>query len=137
MSYHNKIALDAPFDSVVDALTDTLGEEGFGVLADIDIQDIFAEKLDVQRDEYRIFGACNPPLANQGIEAEIDLGTLLPCNVVVYAEDGDVIVSAADPTELIDLTGNPELDEIATEIGERLDRVLEELESEFPAGSNA
>ena len=94
------------------------------------IAETFAAKLDLDEPyrNYRILGACNPGLAHEGLEAERSLGALLPCNVVVYeADDGTVVVEAVDPEELIGITGNPALDEIAAEVRDRLERALESL----------
>jgi len=124
--------LDEPvsgeFDEVIARTEAALADEGFGILSDIEVQHAFAEKLDEEFRQYRILGACNPPLAKQALEAEIHLGALLPCNVVVYeTDDGAVGVSAVDPHELLSVVDNPALDEIADEVRERFDRVLEEL----------
>ena len=78
--------------------------------------------------DYRILGACNPPLANEALEAEIDLGVLLPCNVVVYVDDeGETVVSAVNPEVMLSVVGDEELDPLAEEVGESLDRVLDSL----------
>lgn len=132
MTYTISTTVDAPFDEVVDAMKAHVSEEGFGILADIDVQETFANNLDEEIDRYRIFGACNPPLAHEGIGIESDLGALLPCNVTVYeSEAGNVVVSAVDPEELIGVTGNSDLDHIATEVGERLTRVVDSVAAEF------
>ncbi|AZH26201.1 DUF302 domain-containing protein [Haloplanus aerogenes] len=125
MSYTMKISVDAPFDAVVDTTVDALQDEGFGVLCDIDVQGTFAEKLDVEYRRYRILGACNPQLAYEGMEEELELGALLPCNVIVYeADDGSVTVSAVDPERLVGVADNPQLDSIAGEVRDRFERVL-------------
>lgn len=85
------------------------------------------EKLDEDFRQYRILGACNPQLAHQGLEEELELGTLLPCNVVVYDSDDGVVVSAVDPQRLIGVTDNDELDPIGDDARERFERVLESL----------
>ncbi|WP_226023819.1 DUF302 domain-containing protein [Halomicrobium salinisoli] len=128
MEYTTQQRVDGEFDDVVQRTIDALGDEGFGVLCDIDVQATFEEKLDEEFRRYRILGACNPPLALEGLEAELELGALLPCNVVVYETDeGDVVVSAVDPEGLVGLTGNDELDSIAEEVGDRFERVLGSL----------
>ena len=105
MSYTLDTHVDGEFDDVVSETIDALEDEGFGVLCDIDVQSTFAEKLDEEFRQYRILGACNPQLAHQGLEDDIDLSTLLPCNVVVYdGDDGDVVVSAVNPERLIGVT---------------------------------
>ena len=130
MSYTIRVELDEAFDTVVDRTVDALAEEGFGVLSDIDVSETFAAKLDLEAPyrNYRILGACNPGLAHEGLEAERSLGTLLPCNVVVYETDDDTVaVEAVDPETLIGVAGNPALDGLAEEVRERLERALEAL----------
>ena len=128
MSYTLEVTVDAEFDDAVAQTESALAEEGFGVLCDIDMQAAFAEKLDAEFRQYRILGACAPPLAKEGLEAEIRLGALLPCNVIVYETDeGGVCVSAVDPEELMSVVDNPELDSIVAEVAERFERVLDEL----------
>ncbi|MDT3437513.1 DUF302 domain-containing protein [Haloarcula sp. 1CSR25-25] len=125
MTYTITTTIDAPFDDAVAAVMTALQDEGFGILCDIDVKTTLKEKLDVDVDQYRILGACNPPLAHEGLVEEPDLGALLPCNVVVYETDaGDVVVSAVDPQQLVAITENSELDGIATEVHERFERVL-------------
>ena len=130
MSYTMDAQVDGEFDSVVDRTTEALSEEGFGVLCDIDVQRTFAKKLDLdeQYRRYRILGACNPSLAHDALEAEPRLGALLPCNVVVYeTDDGAVGVSAVDPTVLLGVVDNDDLDAIASDVRDRFERVLESL----------
>lgn len=128
MEYTRQRHVDGAFDDVVDRTIEALGDEGFGVLCDIDVQATFAEKLDEEFRQYRILGACNPGLAFEGLGTEVELGALLPCNVVVYEEDdGGVVVSAVDPEQLLDVTGNDELEAIGVEVGERFERVLESI----------
>jgi len=122
--------IDEPFDAVVDATITALEAEGFGVLCDIDVQETFAEKLDAEFRRYRILGACNPQLAHEALGTEIELGALLPCNVVVYeADNGHVAVSAVDPEQLVGVADNPDLDAVAGEVRHRFERVLASLDS--------
>ena len=117
--------VDAPFDEAVDRTVEALGEEGFGILSDIDVEATLREKLDVDFRRYRILGACNPPLAHQALEEELRLGALLPCNVIVYeADDGRVGVSAIDPAVMLSVVDNSTLDPVAEEVGARLERAL-------------
>jgi len=127
MDYTIQEQVDGDFDSVVDSTMSALEDEGFGVLCDIDVQATFAEKLDEEFRQYRILGACNPQLAFEGLEDEIELGALLPCNVIVYETDDGVTVSAVDPKQLVGITDNPELDSISEEVADRFERVLDEL----------
>lgn len=128
MSYTLDKRVAGDFDGVVERTISELETEGFGVLCDIDVQQTLQEKLDADFRRYRILGACNPPLARQALEEELQLGTLLPCNVVVYeTDDGAVGVSAVDPEAMLSIVDNPELDAVATEVRERFERVLDEL----------
>ncbi|KPN29123.1 hypothetical protein SY89_03357 [Halolamina pelagica] len=128
MEYTRQRHVDGAFDDVVDRTIEALGDEGFGVLCDIDVQATFAEKLDEEFRQYRILGACNPGLAFEGLGTEVELGALLPCNVVVYEEDdGGVVVSAVDPEQLLDVTENDDLESIGVEVSERFERVLDSL----------
>ncbi|MEF8857816.1 MAG: DUF302 domain-containing protein [Halolamina sp.] len=127
MPYTLEERVSGEFDDVVSQTEAALSDEGFGVLCDIDVQKTFAKKLDAEYRQYRILGACNPPLAKRALEEEIRLGALLPCNVVVYETDDGVRVSAVDPHELLSVVDNPALDEVADEVRERFDRVLDGL----------
>ncbi|WP_135823712.1 DUF302 domain-containing protein [Halorussus ruber] len=127
MDYTMQKRVDADFDATVERTIDALEDEGFGVLCDIDVQATFAEKLDEEFRQYRILGACNPQLAFEGLADEIELGALLPCNVIVYETDDGVTVSAVDPERLVGITDNDDLDSISEEVGERFERVLDAL----------
>lgn len=138
MKYTIHTSVTGEFDDVVDTTIAALKDEGFGVLCDIDIQATLKEKIGEEFRQYRILGACNPPLAYEGLNEEIELGALLPCNVIVYETDGgEVMVSAVDPQQLVGIADNEALDSIATEVHERFERVLtsvaEELESQAEA----
>ena len=122
--------LDMSFDAAVRAVTEALKTEGFGVLSDIDIQAAMKEKLGVDMPAYRILGACNPPLAHKALQAEPDIGLLLPCNVIVrQTGEGRVSVGFVDPQTMVGLTGSEGLREVADDAGERLRRVRERLPS--------
>jgi uncharacterized protein (DUF302 family) len=112
------------FADAVDAARTALASEGFGVLCTIDVQATMKEKLDVDREPYVILGACNPPLAHQALSAEPELGALLPCNVIVYVEDGVTHVSAIDAERMLSIVGRDDLEPIAQEVRSRLERVL-------------
>ena len=138
MDYTLKVRVAGPFDEAVATTIDALGDEGFGVLSDIDVQATLDEKLGEEFRRYRILGACNPPLALEGLTADVDLGALLPCNVVVYeADDGGIVVSAVDPERLVSLADDPALDSIGSEVHERFERVLDSVADELGARPEA
>lgn len=110
------------------AIKESLAMEGFGILSEIDVAATLKEKLGIDRPPYKILGACNPPLANRGLEAEEDLGLLLPCNVVVYAKGDETVVAALEPQLMADVTDNPALQDVATEARGRLEKALARLE---------
>jgi uncharacterized protein (DUF302 family) len=116
------------FDEAVRKVTETLKEQGFGVLTEIDAKKVLKEKLGLDRRPYKILGACNPHFAHKAIDMEPELGTLLPCNVLVYEkEDGKVVVTAMDPEAALKLVGNPEVEEIAKEVRKRVLKALENV----------
>jgi uncharacterized protein (DUF302 family) len=116
------------FDEAVKKVTETLKEQGFGVLTEIDAKKVLKEKLGLERRPYKILGACNPHFAHRAIDMEPELGTLLPCNVLVYEkEDGKVVVTAMDPEAALKLVGNPNVEEIAKEVKKRIQKALENV----------
>lgn len=128
MSYGLHVTVDGFFDDVVDRVIEELGKEGFGVLTDIDVKATLKKKLDVDRRPYRILGACNPPLANKAINAEPDIGLLLPCNVVVREEEnGSITVALIDAQAMLSIVPRDDLDELAAEVLARLTRVRDAL----------
>jgi uncharacterized protein (DUF302 family) len=138
MEYTIQTTVAGEFDDVVAATNAALKDEGFGVLCDIDIQVTLREKLGEEFRQYRILGACNPPLAYEGLTEEIELGALLPCNVIVYeTDDGDIVVSAVDPERLVGIADNDALDSIAAEVNDRFDRILTAVTDEFEPASEA
>ena len=127
VEYSLAIDVDRDFDDVLATTRQALADEGFGVLTEIDVKATMKAKLDVDREEYVILGACNPPLAHQALEAEPELGVLLPCNVVVYRADGRTRVSAVAAEQMLGMVGNQALEPVATEVAGRLRRVLDAI----------
>jgi uncharacterized protein (DUF302 family) len=113
-----------PFDQAVERVREELKTEGFGVLCEIDVQATLKAKLGVDGESYTILGACNPPLAYQALEAEPELGVLLPCNVVVYERDGDTQIAAIDPERMLSIVGNEQIAPIAADVKRRLGEVV-------------
>jgi uncharacterized protein (DUF302 family) len=116
---------DLAFADAVARVRDELTAEGFGVLCEIDVQATLKSKLGVEREPYLILGACNPPLAHAALEAEPELGTLLPCNVVVYQQHGQTRIAAVDAERMLSIVGNAQLAETASEVRQRLSAVVE------------
>lgn len=119
--------VNLPYEEAVERTKSALKDEGFGVLCEIDVKKTMKEKLGADFRPYVILGACNPPLAHQALEAELDLGLLLPCNLVVYEMDGGSMVEAMDPVPVLGLVGNPKLEPIARDVQARLRRVVQKV----------
>ncbi|MBS3944378.1 MAG: DUF302 domain-containing protein [Melioribacter sp.] len=128
MSYHNSKVVNYSFDETLLKVTDELKKVGFGVLTEIDVKETLKKKLDVDFRRYKILGACNPPFAYKALQTEETLGVLLPCNVVVQEKDDNTIqVSFINPMESMKNVGNPALEEIASEVSEKLGKVLQSI----------
>lgn len=124
MEYGFFTTLDTPFDQTVAKVTEALQSQGFGVLTEIDVQATMKAKLNIDRSPYKILGACNPSLAHQALEAEPDIGLLLPCNVVVRQEEnGQVAVGFMDPEAVLTLVDKDGIGELAKDVRDRLQRV--------------
>jgi uncharacterized protein (DUF302 family) len=121
--------MELPFELALDRTRKALAREGFGIISEIDMATALKQKLDVTFRPYIILGACNPQLAHRALTLEHELGLLLPCNVVVYADDeqGNSVVAALDPVEALGLSDNEELRPLAEEVRARLERVLKEV----------
>ncbi len=115
------------FDEAVQKAEESLKHEGFGVLCSIDIQGKLKEKLGVDFPRYVILGACNPPLAHHALSEEINLGLLLPCNVIVYEVDGHVHVGAIDAVKMLSVVGKPAMERLATEVNAKLRRAVDNV----------
>lgn len=124
-SYTLSTTTDLAFLEAVARVREELAAEGFGVLSEIDVQATLKEKLGVERDPYLILGACNPPLAHAALEAEPELGVLLPCNVVVYRQQGQTHIAAVDAEQMLSIVGNDDLAGTAGEVRRHLSAVLE------------
>ena len=122
-----RVRLEVPYEEAVERVTAALKEEGFGVLTEIDVKATLKKKLDADFRKYAILGACNPPLAHRALSAELEIGLLLPCNVIVYEEDGGSVVSIVDPLSMLGIVQSPELQPVADEAGARLERVAKAL----------
>ncbi len=119
--------VDLPYAEAVEKTRAALQQEGFGVLCEIDIKEKLKEKLGVDFRNYVILCACNPPLAYETLQQEINIGLLLPCNVIVYEQDGRTVVSAVDAAKLLSIVANPKLESTASEANERLRRVVNSI----------
>ena len=129
IAYGKKVKLSDDFETALQKTVDALKEQGFGVLTEIDVKKTMKAKIDVDFKRYVILGACNPRLAHQALTAEEDLGLLLPCNVVVYEEDGGSVVSMLDPKMMSTVTENPALADVAKKAGALLDKALAKIKA--------
>jgi uncharacterized protein (DUF302 family) len=131
-AYAHRVELDWPYDRTLERITRELGKQGFGVLTEIDIQAKLKEKIGADFRRYTILGACNPPLAHRALQSELEVGVLLPCNVIVYeTEDGGSGVAAMDPLAAMSMVSdNKDLAAVAKDADERLQAALGALESD-------
>lgn len=125
------LTVDLPYEQTVERIREELATEGFGVLTEIDVKATLKKKLDADFRPYVILGACNPPLAHKALSTEIDIGLLLPCNVVVYAADepGKSVVTALDPEAALQLADTPGIESLAAEVKKRLQAALDRVEA--------
>ena len=119
--------VDLPFEDAVARMEAGLKNEGFGILCKIDIQAKLKEKLGVEFPRYVILGACNPPLAYQALQEEINLGLLLPCNAVVYERNGQVYVGVVDAEKMLSVVGNPAMEQMARDVNKKLRSVVNDI----------
>ena len=128
MSYSFCKKLNLDFEQAISKVTEDLKQEGFGILTEIDVKATLKKKLDVDFPKYTILGACNPPFAYRALQAEPQIGAMLPCNVIVrQLEDGKIEVAAVDPLASMQAIENVELQEIAEEIQAMLKKIIEQL----------
>ncbi len=129
MSYYfNTTLKEKNFDKAIETVTAALKEEGFGVLTEIDVKETLKKKIDVDFKKYRILGACNPEFAHKALKSEDKIGVVLPCNVIVEENDnGEIEVSAVDPISSMQAAKNDSLEEIATEVQQKLKKIINSL----------
>ena len=133
MPYYFSRKLRMPFDEVVTKITQTLQQQGFGIITTIDLKDTLKKKLNVDFRNYKILGACNPQFAYKAISLESHIGVMLPCNVAVQEhENGEVEVSAINPMETMDKIMNTSMTEVATEVSNRLRIAVDDLHRASP-----
>jgi uncharacterized protein (DUF302 family) len=126
--YAFSTVLDASYEDAISRVRDALKKEGFGVLTEIDVKETLKKKLDKEFRKYVILGACNPPYAYRSLEADLDAGLLLPCNVIVYeTDDRKAYVAAINPISALEVIQSQELRDIAEEVSEKLKRVIERV----------
>ena len=126
--YGFDVRMSCGFDEAVERATAALKTEGFGVLTEIDVKATLKAKIDVDRKPYKILGACNPQLANQALNADPDIGLLLPCNVVVREEeDGAVTVAFMDPKAVMSLVERSGVEQLAEQVRAKLEKVRDQL----------
>jgi uncharacterized protein (DUF302 family) len=125
--YGYKKIVNLNFNDAVSKVKQELQKEGFGVLTEIDVKATLKKKLNIDYDSYIILGACNPPFAHKALESEKDVGLLLPCNVIVYEEKGNVAVASILPTVAMSMIDNVKLKEIAREVEKKLKIVIDNI----------
>ena len=122
--------LDISYEQAVEKATAALKNEGFGVLTEIDVKATLKAKLGADFQRYVILGACNPPLAHQALQSELEIGLMLPCNVIVYeTQDGGSVVSAINPMAALGVVDNPTLQGVAKQVTEKIQRVVDSLDA--------
>jgi uncharacterized protein (DUF302 family) len=122
------VKLDVPYEEAVELATAALKSEGFGVLTEIDVKSTMKKKIDADFRKYIILGACNPHLAHRALSTQLEIGLLLPCNVIVYEEDGGSVVSIVDPLMMMQMADAEALSSVAQEARAKLERVQAALE---------
>lgn len=127
MQYGFSKTVDLSFEQTIEKVTAELKKEGFGVLTSIDVKETLKQKINVDFKKYTILGACNPPIAHRALQEEEELGLLLPCNVIVYEKDDKTRVSIFDPMVMTWIVENDQMKSIATEVQEKLQRVLKAI----------
>jgi uncharacterized protein (DUF302 family) len=128
MSYYVSKKVKMTFDEAVSKVTEELKKEGFGILTEINVKETLKKKLNVDFQQYKILGACNPPFAYQALQAEDKIGLMLPCNVIVQEKSaGEIEVSAIDPIASMQAIKNPALEQVAVKVQSKLKTVIDNL----------
>lgn len=128
INYGFSKVVDLGYEEAIEKVTEELKKEGFGILTEIDVKETLKKKLDVDFKPYKILGACNPPFAYKSLQAEEQIGLMLPCNVIVYVnDDNETIVAAIDPMASMQAVKNDKLGEVAETIQSKLKKVVERL----------
>ena len=127
MKYGYKKQVNIPYEQAIEKARKELQEEGFGVLTEIDVKATLKKKMNVDFDNYIILGACNPPFAYQALQAERDIGLLLPCNLIIYETGGQTVVAAIVPTVAMSIVENEKLHGIALQVEEKLKKVIDSI----------
>lgn len=125
-----QIRLALPYEAALERAIEALKSEGFGVLTQIDVKETMKQKLDVDFQKYAILGACNPPLAHKALSARPEIGLLLPCNVIVYEQDGQTTISIVDPLSMFNFIQDPVLEPVAQKARQHLQRVAQALQNQ-------
>jgi len=128
MKYGYTKQIKLSFDKAIEKVKEELSKEGFGILTEINVKETLKKKLDVDFDNYVILGACNPSFAYKALQAEQEIGLLLPCNVIVYEKDGEVFVSGIMPTVAMGMVENEKLSFLSGEVEEKIKKVVNNLE---------
>jgi uncharacterized protein (DUF302 family) len=127
MAYGYSKEVPYDFPQALEKTNLALKEQGFGVITSIDVKKIMKEKLNQNLEDYIILGACNPEFAHKALITEKEIGLLLPCNVIIYVSNGSTVVSALNPMEAMSMVENPELKEIALEVSDKLQKVIDSI----------
>ena len=130
-AYAYQAVLDATFEEALSRVTEALKSEGFGVLTEIDVKAVLRKKLDQDFRKYVILGACNPPFAHQSLQADLDVGLLLPCNVILYeTDDRKTCIAAINPVSALQVIKNENLQSIAEQVSVKLSKVIKKAAEE-------
>lgn len=127
MNYGITKTIDLSYEEAIEKVTEELKKEGFGVLTTIDVKETLKKKLDVDFNKYIILGACNPPFAYEALKAEMQIGLLMPCNVIIYEKGGKTIVSAFNPSTIAAVSNNEKLNELSAKLNEKIYKVIESI----------